>query len=1038
MTDVQVDVLGPLRVRADDREIDLGGPRSRALIARLALDAGRPVSAASLIDDLWGLDVPADATNALQSIVSRTRRRLPEGTLESTSAGYVLHGATVDAVEFERLVMAGRPADALGLWRGEVFADVRDAPFAAPAAARLTDLRLAALETHLGQVVESRPDPAVVAELAELTAAHPLREGLCLLYLKALAGTGRPAEALSAYESMRRTLADGLGADPSAELQEFHLTLLRGESVRRRRPAAGLPVGITSFVGRDEAITELGAALADHRLVTILGPGGSGKTRLAIETARACADRYDDIWLVELASVTGGDDIRSAILAAMGLLEVSVMERATPVTERPDARSKLFESVQDSRGMLILDNCEHLIDDVATTAEELLAHAAHLKILATSREPLRILGEFGYQLSPLRQPPAEVTVEQALTFSAIELFTQRATAVDQTFTLDAGTLGSVREICVRLDGQPLAIELAAARLRTLTVAQTAARLSDRFRLLTGGSRTALPRHRTLRAVVEWSWDLLSAEERRLAERIAVFPGGVTVESADAVADGGDVADLLDSLAEKSLLVPVRGDQPRFRMLETLREYGTERLVDQGTVQGVRGAHLDYFVDYAERWEPLLRGERQLEAFEALDAERGNITAALRFAVDQQDHPRALRLVAALAWYWSTRSQHEEAATWGLAVADLPGEGEPVAEIICSALALTAMFFTVGDESRIAAVTDRILDLHDAHGVHHPLADLIVSAIHLFGKGGNHRPPDPDDVWTRAAINLITNVVMENAGKIEEAIPGLDDAIKGFSEVGDRWGLATAMVQRGNIEAAGGMFEAARETWEQAIGLLKELGSDDDVFQAQIRVLALRIMAAEDDDIEPLREQFLARLDESRRQGDVRAEMLSTMGIAQLERTAGNHRLAIEHLQGVLKTQEFSGTFPSGHMHATMNAGVAVSQADLGDLDAAAATLVLAAEAGLSTKDMPVVAQVAVASAYVTGRSGDAELAARRLGAADRIRGQADLMNGDARTLATELRHDLGDAAYERLFAEGLDLDQDAAIALAFPASTPVR
>ncbi|MCW2840434.1 MAG: AfsR family transcriptional regulator, partial [Aeromicrobium sp.] len=729
MAVVKVDVLGPLRVRVDDREIDLGGPRSRALVARLALAGGRPVSAATLIGEMWGADVPADATNALQSVVSRTRRRLPDGVLDSTAAGYVLHCATVDADEFERLATAGRIDEALALWRGEALVDVADRPFAAAAARRLDELRLTAIEASLGSRV--RTDPTVIGELAALTEAHPYRDGFWRLHLTALAAHGRANEALTAYERLRSMLADDLGADPSPQLQELHLSILRGEQASHTRHPA-LPAGLTSFVGREGAIDDLLGALDDHRLITILGPGGAGKTRLAIEAARATVGRFEEVWLTELAPVTGEDDIVQAVLSAMGLVEVVVLDRPSSAP-RPADRVRLLEAVRDAEGLLLLDNCEHLIEGVARLAEDLLAHAPKLRIVATSREPLRIIGEYAYQLSPLTMPDENDAVEAALTHSAVQLLVLRAQTVDHTFELTDETLPAVREICVRLDGQPLAIELAAARLRTLTVSQVAARLSDRFRLLTGGNRTALPRHRTLRAVVEWSWDLLDDDERRLAESLSVFPGGVTADSAAAVHGGSaDVEELLESLADKSLLVAVRGRTPRYRMLETLREFGVERLIDRGVADEVREAHLDHFLQVVEAQAVRLRGPGQVEAVDVLDADHGNIMAALRFATDRRDRPRAGRLAAGLAWFWSIRSQHHESFGWARTVLALPGSADPASEMCLGALAVAGIFvesqFNLGADAAWREPVDRILEVWDEHHPDDPFVHVVLSAL----------------------------------------------------------------------------------------------------------------------------------------------------------------------------------------------------------------------------------------------------------------------------------------------------------------------
>ena len=1036
MAAVQVDVLGPLRVRADDREIDLGGPRNRALVARLALDAGRPVASTTLIDDLWGLDVPADATNALQSIVSRTRRRLPADALESTPAGYVLRCTSVDAVEFERLVAATRVDDALALWRGEALADFAEFPFAQSAAHRLGELRLAAVEASLTARVRSGDDLAVVSELADLTTAHPYRDGFWALYLTALAAHGRANEALTAYDRLRGMLAEELGADPAPELQKLHLSILRGEhNSRRSHPA--LPSALTSFVGRQGAIDDLQGALVDHRLVTILGPGGAGKTRLAVETARGALDRFDDVWLTELAPVTGTDGILEAILSAMGLLEVSVLDRPSSAP-RPDERTRLLHAVRDVEGLLLLDNCEHLIDAVAEIAEDVLAHAPKLRILATSREPLRIIGEFGYQLSPLTMPDADSSIDEAMTHSAVQLFVLRAQAVDQSFALTTETLPAVREICVRLDGQPLAIELAAARLRTLTAAQVAARLSDRFRLLTGGSRTALPRHRTLRAVVEWSWDLLDDDERDLAERLSVFPGGVTVESAAAVSPAGDATEeLLESLADKSLLVAVRGDPPRFRMLETLREYGVERLIERGETEAVRDAHLRHFLDVAETQGPRLRGGDQIAAISVLDLERANVMAALRFAIDRGDRPGAARMVTALAWYWSVRSQHVEAFTWADAVLALPGEGDPASEICLHALSLTGILVVASHGQSDSPAdwqgpVDHILELWDAHHPQHQIVDIVLATMAFFDVMGDRELLRPGDRWTQSMINLMQLVLLDNEGRVGELDELLDPTIEGFRELGDRWGLAMALSQLGMVQSLDGKYEEALASWEEAIPLLKELGAMEDAEFSTMRVMGLRVAIAGEGRVDDLRQELVSQLADARRTGNRRFELMTCMSLGHVEHIAGRDELAIEHLEFVLRNVDSVSAFGGGQMEAAIRAGLTIARACSGDLEAARAELVEASRVAVRTRDMPIVSQVATGSAVVARFDGDDERAARVLGAGEAIRGRADRMNCDIRELTEALRTSLGVARFEELRAEGRSLERDDAIALALP------
>ena len=699
-----------------------------------------------------------------------------------------------------------------------------------------------------------------------------------------------------------------------------------------------------------------------------------------------------------------------------------------------DERTRLLDALADLRMLLILDNCEHLIDDVAAVAEDILTHAPRLVVLTTSREPLRILGEYVYPVDPLTQPPSTVSSAEALGYSAVQLFVQRAQAADPAFTLDDATLPSVLEICSRLDGQPLAIELAAARLRSLAVDHVAARLTDRFRLLTGGSRTALPRHRTLRAVVEWSWDLLDDDERDLAERIAVFPGGVTAASAAAVYDSSDrTSELLESLADKSLLVAIRTATPRFRMLETLREYGTERLIERGIVQKVRMAHVDYFLSYAQEHEPHLRGARQLEAFAAFDLERGNISAALRFAIDQQDRDRAARMLATHGWYWATRNQDAEVLAWAAAVAAIPGQSDPTSEIGVRVLQIVA---AMAAENRqvVSEYVDEILALYDTGEAKGPYVDMAMATIDFFGNLGDRTLTPPTDPWTRAAIVLMRVVLMDNAGTLGGATDQLDEAIEEFRAVGDRWGLATAMGQRATLEAYAGDADAALATLEQTMPLLEELGATEDLEFTRMKAIGLRLATATDDDLPELRLVLEGHLAAAVASGQHRSVYLARVTLAGFERIAGRPKESVAALERLVAEWEMfdDQMIGSRQMKASILAALALSQSAAGDLEAAEGTLRESAVHARASDDMPVVSQVAVASACLAGASGDFVLAARRLGAADSIRGVADAMNRDARELTVQLREQLDDEAYDEAYADGLALERDEAIALTLP------
>ncbi|HST66535.1 MAG TPA: BTAD domain-containing putative transcriptional regulator, partial [Mycobacteriales bacterium] len=551
-------ILGALLVTDDaGRPVEVGGARLRALLSRLALDPGRFVGVDALVEDLWGDTPPADRLNALQSLVSRLRRALPGVPIESGPPGYrlALEAAQVDAPEFERLADAGRQAlptdpaaarrllaEALGLWRGPALADAPGLPWAEDARDRLTERRLAATEDRIDAELALGGHAGVLPELVELTRDHPLRERIRGQHVRALYAAGRQADALAAYEDVRRLLADELGVDPSPALQEIQLRVLRAapEPQPAAAPRTNVPAQLTSFVGRDADLAAVAAQLDRHRLVTLVGPGGAGKTRLAAETAVRVLERFPDgAWLAELAPVTGGAEVPQAVLAAVGLADTRPREQpGQPAPSQAGAMTRLVDLLAQRCALIVLDNCEHLIEPAATLAAELLARCPRLRIVATSREPLGITGEALAPVAPLGLPPADATPAQALRHPAVTLLADRAAAVRPGFQVDDDTVAPVIEICRRLDGMPLAIELAAARMRSLPVTEVAARLDDRFRLLTGGSRTALPRQQTLRAVVAWSWDLLSPAEAALADRVAVFPGGITPDAAEADRGGG--------------------------------------------------------------------------------------------------------------------------------------------------------------------------------------------------------------------------------------------------------------------------------------------------------------------------------------------------------------------------------------------------------------------------------------------------------------------------------------------------------------------
>ncbi|WP_143671124.1 BTAD domain-containing putative transcriptional regulator, partial [Streptomyces sp. Ru87] len=688
-------ILGTARVHRDDgTAVALGGARLRALLTALALRPGRTRTAGTLIAEVWADDdPPADAAGALQALVGRLRRALGHAAVASGDGGYRLCAEPddVDLHRFERLAGEGARAladgapgkaaelldTALALWRGPALADLPDR---AAAAARADSLRFEARRDRLAAGLALGHAARVLPALTGLCAGHPLDEPLQALRVRALRDSGRGADALAAYEAVRRELADRLGADPGPELRALHAELLRPEP-RPVRPEGNLRERLTSFVGREADLAALRDDLGAARLVTLVGTGGAGKTRLAEEAARTAGDRPDGVWMVELAAVEDPDAVPEAVLGALGGREVVMRGssaeglRAAPDPAVGEPLTRLAEHCAARRMLLVLDNCEHVVAAAAALAEHLLTRCPGVTVLATGREPLGVPGEVVRPVGPLPLPVA------------LRLLADRGAAARPGFRV-AEDREAAEEICRRLDGLPLAVELAAARLRLLTPRQLADRLDDRFRLLTSGARTVLPRQQTLRAVVDWSWELLDVRERAVLRRLSVFAGGCDAEAAEAVCGdtgdtGGpgprDVLPLLGALVDKSLVVadPDGDGGMRYRLLETVSEYAAERLAEAGDRPAAGQRHRVYFRELARRADPLLRGPEQGAWLRRLEREHDNLRAALRRAVAEGEEQDALCLTLSLTWYWHMHNHGSEARTWCAAVAALgPDPFEP--------------------------------------------------------------------------------------------------------------------------------------------------------------------------------------------------------------------------------------------------------------------------------------------------------------------------------------------------------------------------
>ncbi|MEU3277102.1 AfsR/SARP family transcriptional regulator [Streptomyces antibioticus] len=1341
MDPVRYRILGTTQaLRQDGTPVAVGGARLRALLTVLALRAGRTVPAGTLVDEVWAGDPPADATGALQALVGRLRRALGPDAVDSRAGGYRLTAGpdAVDLHRFERLTADGLRAladgdpakaaglldDALALWQGPALADLPDRT---AEAARHETRRLDALRARhtaalaLGQAAQSLP------ELTALCDAHPLDEPLQTLRLRALRDTGRPAEALAAYDEVRRLLADRLGSDPGPALRTLHAELLnperpppadwgpdraaapgrphppwtapgspaspgpgsatpapapapgpgtgprfgtgpgtgtgtgpgvgtgsgrgsaapapgshtgprfgtgtgtgpgvgpgvgtgsgRGSAApapgshtgprfgtgtgsgfgpgsgwgtgpgsaapaagpdsgtgtgtgsgsgfgpgsgwgtgpgsaapaagpdtgpdsgsgtgtgtgagsgpgygpepapgwgtgpgpvpgpgvhpgRAERPAAvGAPPGapgvaadaaapalaagahptapapgnlrarLTSFVGREADIEVIQGDLAGARLVTLLGPGGAGKTRLSQEAGEAVRRHLrDGVWLAELAPVSDPDAVPQAVLTAVGARETVLYgagaEEMRAVAERhDDPVERLVEHCARRRMLIVLDNCEHVVEAAARLVARLLERCPGLVVLATSREPLGVPGELVRPVEPLPEPVA------------LRLLADRGAAARPGFRTDDDP-ETCAEICRRLDGLPLAIELAAARLRILTPRQIADRLDDRFRLLTSGSRTVLPRQQTLRAVVDWSWDLLDEDERDVLARLSVFARGCDLAAVEAVC-GGDALDPLSSLAslvDKSLVVaaPAADGAMRYRLLETVAEYAAERLDERGHRSGAERAHLTYYRELARTTEPLLRGSRQLEAIERFQAEYENLRTALRRAVDARDEHEALVLALSLVGYWQMRDLRIEARNWSLAVMELGPDpftdpvrpAAPVREpVIATPPPLAGEILLEarrGIHLSHLACMDMELDAWDNPAAQNKLR--VVGETYAPGLPQICRAPgllwfyavmltgDMDRIRVIVDANVETcratpgyehelatclqmraNLLANRSDWAGDAGRDADEALEIFRRLGDSWGAAEAYSARAEASERLGAYREAAVDYQAAMDHAEQLGA-----RHQLAVLGARLGSA-----------LLEAGDTERGERLLRDVIDSRWGMANEAMPAARLFLAgwlgltdrrAEAREQLLLLRE---EFVIAHF-VVFDAFILGAEAWLdvldGRYDSALAAVRKALERAADKLSMNVAPHMrafylVIAAAALTGADGGRRAvdAARCLGTADTLlppHHVAVRLEREAHRLATErAKAALGGTAFDAAYAEGGGLSYDEATAL---------
>ncbi|MGW5969009.1 BTAD domain-containing putative transcriptional regulator [Streptomyces sp. NPDC055186] len=1102
MDPVRYRILGTTQAfRPDGTAVPVGGARLRALLTVLALRAGRTVPVRLLVDEVWDGDPPADATGALQALVGRLRRALGADAVASDDGGYRLAAAPddIDLHRFERLageglraLSDGDPAkagavldDALALWQGPALADLPDRT---AEAVRLDTRRLDALRARHGAALALGRAEQALPELTALCDSHPLDEPLQALRLRALRDAGRSAEALAAYEDVRRLLADRLGSDPGSELRALHAELLSPDRPAPGAPAPDMPAPepssraprlpgnlrarLTSFVGREADIEAIRHDLAAARLVTLLGPGGAGKTRLSQEAAEAVRQHSPDgVWLAELAPVDDPADVPEAVVTAVGARETVLYGagaesmRAAGVDRGDDPLDRLAEHCGRRRMLLVLDNCEHVVDAAARLAQALLERCPGLTVLATSREPLGIPGELLRPVEPLPEPVA------------LRLLADRGAAARPGFRVDDDP-EACAEICRRLDGLPLAIELAAARLRMLTPRQIADRLDDRFRLLTSGSRTARHRQQTLRAVVDWSWDLLDADERGVLRRLSVFAGGCDLAAAEAVC--GPVAlDALGSLVDKSLVVAApSGDAGmRYRLLETVAEYAAERLDEAGQRADAERAHLTYYRELARTTDPLLRGPEQLGAVQLLEREYENLRTALRHAVAARDEHEALCLTLSLVWYWQMRDQRIEARNWCREVMALGPDpfAEPVRpatalwqrctdapppltdEVLAEArrgvhLAHMACMDTELDDWQTPRAQHRLRLIATAYEpglpqTCRPPGTFWAFSLMLTGNMSTLRTVLDDNVrtcrrtpgfeWELAStLQMRANLLANRSDWAGDARRDADEALEIYRRLGDAWGTAEALSARGEARERGGEYRLAAADYEAAIEYAEHLGARTQVAVLTARLGSALLEAGDEEEVERgerLLREVIDLPGDGHNEALPAARLFLTGWLGMTGRTAE----ARDQLRAL--RQEFR----IAH-YVVFDAFILGAEGWLDIVDGHDEQALVTIRAALARSGDPLTVAIAshMRAAYLTmgatalavvdgGRR--ARDAARCLGAADALLPPGHVtarMEREVRALAERrTRAALGDSAYEAAYTEGTALSPEKAAAL---------
>jgi predicted ATPase/Tfp pilus assembly protein PilF len=802
-----------------------------------------------------------------------------------------------------------------------------------------------------------------------------------------------------------------------------------------------LPIALTSFIGREREMEEIKALLKQVRLVTLTGTGGCGKTRLALEVAMEVMEDFPDgVWLVELAPLKETELVVQTVASALGVKEE---------TQRPLLET-LTDFLKPKKLLLVLDNCEHLVGACAQLVERLLQVCPNLWVLATSREGLRIAGEQIYRVPSLSVPNLTPlpSLEQLMQYESVRLFVDRARLVRPSFSVNDQNASAVAEICHRLDGIPLAIELAAALVRGLTVEQIVERLSNRFRLLTAGTRTALPKHQTLRAAIDWSYELLSRAERALFRRLSVFAGGWDLEGAEAVGtgklpEGGEVRteevwELMMRLIDKSLVV-MEGEMGRYQMLETLREYGRERLQEAGEAEETREKHLEFFLGLAERAEEELQGAQQREWLERLEREQDNFRVALSYGLEGEPE-KALKLAAALWRFWDIHSNFTEGRSWleralekgmsapapvrakalnGAGVLALrQGDYETAQALLQESLAIRQ---ALGDQLGIASSLNNLGNVAWVQGDYERAKALYEESLTIYRTLGNQ-------CGVASSLTNLGNIAWSR-GDHEEARALYEESLTIFRKLGSQWGIASSLNSLGAVALVQGNYERAKMLLEESLAIYRALGDQWGIAFSLNNLGNLALMQGDYERAKMLLEESLTIRRALRDQRGIAFTLYDLGSVALMQGDYERAKVLFEESLAIRRV-----LFDQQGIAFTLNdlGNVALAQ---GDYERAEAlyeeSLAIFQELGSQWG----IANALKKFAKLAGVKGQRERAARLLGAAEALREAIGAPmhlpeRSDYEQIVTELRSALGDEAFAVAWEEGRAMTLEQAIAYA--------